>query len=93
MDTCMKYFSSDWNKYQENQFVTGSVDKIIKIWDLRFPNREVMCLMGHEYAASLHHMMVISLEDWILICQIATCAWDEHIHVLQPPALTRKPFV
>lgn len=30
--------------------VTGSVDKTIKVWDLRNPGREVICLPGHEYA-------------------------------------------
>ncbi|KAG2232495.1 WD40-repeat-containing domain protein [Thamnidium elegans] len=42
--------SLDWNKYQENMLVTGSVDKTIKVWDLRRPDREVICLPGHEFA-------------------------------------------
>jgi peroxin-7 len=42
--------SLDWNKYRENSIVTASVDHTIKVWDLRFPERELMCLRGHEYA-------------------------------------------
>ncbi|ORX60867.1 WD40 repeat-like protein [Piromyces finnis] len=40
----------DWNKYRENVIITGSVDHLIKIWDLRFPDHEVQCLRGHDYA-------------------------------------------
>ncbi|CAG8555029.1 20627_t:CDS:2 [Racocetra persica] len=43
--------SLDWNKYQENVIVTGgSVDRILKVWDLRSLNREITCLRGHRYA-------------------------------------------
>jgi len=40
----------DWNKYNEFAIVTGSVDKTIKIWDIRRPEREVGMLKGHAYA-------------------------------------------
>ena len=39
----------DWNKYNENIVVTGSVDKTIKIWDLRNPEQELNVLKGHTY--------------------------------------------
>ncbi|CAG8594985.1 23022_t:CDS:2 [Cetraspora pellucida] len=43
--------SLDWNKYQENVIVTGgSVDRMLKVWDLRFLDREITCLRGHRYA-------------------------------------------
>ncbi|CAG8649558.1 3471_t:CDS:2, partial [Scutellospora calospora] len=42
--------SLDWNKYQENVVVTGSVDRTVKVWDLRFPDHELICLRGHQYA-------------------------------------------
>jgi len=40
----------DWNKYNEFEIATGSVDKSIRIWDLRKPNKEVVELHGHSYA-------------------------------------------
>ena len=42
--------SVDWNKYQDQMIATGSVDRTIKLWDLRRPDRELVCLAGHEYA-------------------------------------------
>lgn len=42
--------SCDWNKYEDNIVVTGSVDKTIKIWDLRRPQRELATLSGHSLA-------------------------------------------
>jgi WD40 repeat protein len=30
--------SCDWNKYNPNLLVTGSVDKTIKCWDIRNPS-------------------------------------------------------
>jgi peroxin-7 len=93
------------------------------VWDLRFPEREVHCLRGHQLAVrrvkcSPHHgnliasvgydmtMRVWDLDqpempmvdvydahtefvvglDWNLYVpgQVATSAWDEHVHVLQP---------
>jgi len=40
----------DWNKYQEGMIVTGSVDRSMKVWDLRFPGRELKVLHGHSQA-------------------------------------------
>lgn len=42
--------SCDWNKYEDHVVVTGSVDKTIKVWDLRNPRREVSMLSGHSLA-------------------------------------------
>jgi len=40
----------DWNKYNENILVTSSVDKSVKVWDIRAPNKElkVNCLLSHH---------------------------------------------
>ena len=42
--------SCDWNKWNEFQLVTGSVDKTVKVWDIRNPSQEVRTLRGHSYA-------------------------------------------
>ena len=39
--------STDWCKYNDCVLATGSVDKSIKIWDIRSPQREVTSLLGH----------------------------------------------
>jgi peroxin-7 len=108
--------------------VTGSVDHTIKVWDLRRPDREVICLPGHEYAvrrvkcsphrgniiASASYDMSVRLWDMAAPVpmvelhdahtefvlgvdfnlyvegQIATCAWDENVHILTPPSLLRR---
>ena len=60
----------DWNKYNENILVSGSVDKSIKIWDIRQPTREIRTLYGHRYAVrrlkcSPHHENIV-----------ASCSYD-----------------
>ena len=42
--------AADWCKYNDCVFATGSVDKSIKTWDVRMPQREVATLLGHTYA-------------------------------------------
>lgn len=39
----------DWNKYNPNIIATGSVDRTLRIWDLR-SQRMLHCLKGHEFA-------------------------------------------
>lgn len=40
----------DWNKYNEFQVVTGSVDKTIRVFDLRNPSGPLQVLHGHQLA-------------------------------------------
>jgi len=41
----------DWNKYRSTILATGSVDKLIRTFDLRNPNAgPVAVLTGHDYA-------------------------------------------
>lgn len=40
----------DWSKYNDCVIATGSVDKSIKTWDVRMPQREMAVLQGHTYA-------------------------------------------
>lgn len=109
--------------------VTGSVDHCLKVWDLRFPERELMVLRGHNYAvrrvkcsphsgnilASASYDMTMRIWDTALgdqpmvhvhdqhtefvlgvdlsmffEGQVATCAWDEHIDIVQVPIMTMK---
>ncbi|KAH6601771.1 hypothetical protein BASA61_001798 [Batrachochytrium salamandrivorans] len=40
----------DWGKYQKDTIVTGSVDSTVRVWDLRYPQKAIAVLAGHEYA-------------------------------------------
>jgi peroxin-7 len=40
----------DWNKYDPNVLVSGSVDKSCKVWDIRQPQKPLQVLLGHEFA-------------------------------------------
>ena len=42
--------AADWCKYNDCVIATGSVDKSIKTWDKRMPQRELAVLLGHTYA-------------------------------------------
>jgi len=42
--------SCDWNKYDPNVFVTGSVDKTVSTWDIRAPAMPTNVLAAHNYA-------------------------------------------
>lgn len=39
--------TADWCKYNDCVIATGSVDKVIKTWDIRAPQRELTALRGH----------------------------------------------
>ena len=39
----------DWNKYEANTLATGGIDRCIRLWDLRFPGREMMSWPAHEH--------------------------------------------
>ena len=45
--------SADWCKYNDCMIATGSVDKSVKIWDVRVPGRELRTLVGHKYVRML----------------------------------------
>lgn len=42
--------AADWNKYNDCILATGSVDKSVKIWDVRMPQQPLACMLGHQCA-------------------------------------------
>lgn len=48
--TCLTLDTStfaDWCKYNDCIIATGSVDKSVKVWDVRMPQRELLTMLGH----------------------------------------------
>ncbi len=39
--------SADWCKYNDCVMATASVDKSIKVWDVRAPEQPLTTLLGH----------------------------------------------
>jgi len=42
--------SVDWSKYNQFQIFTGSVDRTIRVWDIRNPAGPTATLFGHQLA-------------------------------------------
>lgn len=40
----------DWDKYSEWTIVSGSVDRSLRVWDIRYTQRPTNMLMGHGFA-------------------------------------------
>lgn len=47
---CAQVLTADWCKYNDCVIATGSVDKSVKVWDVRAPERELTTLLGHTCA-------------------------------------------
>jgi len=66
----------DWNKYREFQLATGSVDKQIKIWDMRRPDQAVHVLEGYHDLA-VRRLKFSPHSESIL----ASCSYDMTVKV------------
>jgi len=74
----------DWNKYNDNQLVTGSVDKTLRLWDLRNPGMPMMIMPGHQYAIrrvkfSPHSSNIIGSVSY----DMTMCLWNTN-NSMQP---------
>lgn len=47
---CGEILSIDWNKYEHNVLISGSVDKTLKVWDLRNPSIPRNSIIAHDFA-------------------------------------------
>lgn len=84
--------TADWCKYNDCIIATGSVDKTIKVWDVRMTQRELTTLMGHTYAvrrvlfsphaptvvASCGYDMSVRLWDYAAPTDAALRVWTHH---------------
>jgi len=62
--------AADWCKYNDCIIATGSIDKSIKVWDIRHTQRELATLFGHSYA--VRRVMFSPHAESV----IASCAYD-----------------
>ncbi|KAJ6724899.1 hypothetical protein OIU85_022782 [Salix viminalis] len=67
----------DWNKYDDCIIATASVDKRIRVWDMRSFRAPILVLNGHGYAVrkvkfSPHH------RNFLVSCSydMTVCMWD-----------------
>jgi len=84
--------TADWCKYNDCVIATGSVDKSIKVWDVRQPQNELAVLRGHSYAvrrvvfsphaetvlASCAYDMTVRLWDFAAPENAMLRVWDHH---------------
>ena len=69
--------SCDWNKYEDFTLVTGSVDKTMRVWDIRQPSVPVRIMPGHNYAV---RKVICSPHAGNLVAScsydMTVCFWD-----------------
>ena len=65
----------DWSKYNEHVVATGSVDKTVRVWDLRNPQVPVAQLCGHQLA--VRRVKFSPHSDALL----ASCSYDMTVKV------------
>lgn len=62
--------SCDWNKYNDCLLASGSVDRVIRIWDVRQPLQPITALEGHTYGV---RRVKFSPHNPSILC---SCAYD-----------------
>ncbi|KAK3255722.1 peroxisomal targeting signal 2 receptor [Cymbomonas tetramitiformis] len=69
--------SVDWNKYNDCLVATGSVDKTVRIFDVRMPMQAMHILHGHTYAVRRVKCSPHS-ESLVYSCSydMTMCMWD-----------------
>ena len=69
--------SCDWNKYEDFTLVTGSVDKTMRVWDIRQPGVPIRVMPGHSYAV---RKVICSPHAGNLVAScsydMTVCFWD-----------------
>jgi len=80
----------DWNKYRDNIIATGSVDGVIRTFDIRQPGAgPVVAMAGHEYAVkkvgwSPHLSDVLLSASYDMTCRI----WSDGSAITPTGAMT-----
>ncbi|XP_060081166.1 ribosome biogenesis protein WDR12 homolog [Ylistrum balloti] len=67
--------SVDWSKENENHFISGSYDKIMKMWDTRSPKVPLFEMSGHDEK--------ILCVDWSLPTLMLSGGADNHLKSFQ----------
>ncbi len=65
----------DWSKYNAYEIATGSVDRTIKVWDVRRTDRALTRLAGHAYA--VRRLRYSPFDASV----IASCSYDMTVRV------------
>ncbi len=60
----IQVLAADWCKYNDCVLATGSVDKSIKLWDVRQPGRELAVMHGHRWVWVSIHGVDKSIKLW-----------------------------
>jgi peroxin-7 len=77
--------SMDWNKYNNNEIVTASVDKSLRFWDIRKLDTFVSALHGHTYAVRRVRYSPHSANI------LASASYDMHVNIWD--VLAEEPLI
>eukprot|EP00475_Leptophrys_vorax_P002944 TRINITY_DN1167_c0_g1_i1.p1 TRINITY_DN1167_c0_g1~~TRINITY_DN1167_c0_g1_i1.p1 ORF type:complete len:350 (-),score=63.30 TRINITY_DN1167_c0_g1_i1:46-1062(-) len=67
----------DWNRYNENVVLTGSVDRSVRVWDLRSLGSPLHSLIGHEFAVRRVKCSPHSETKFLTASyDMSVCLWD-----------------
>jgi peroxin-7 len=67
----------DWNRYNENILLTGSVDRSVRVWDLRSLGSPLYSFVGHEFAVRRVKCSPHSETKFMTASyDMSVCLWD-----------------